>query len=227
MLQVYVGYDPRESVAFYTLAHSIFARSSIPVSIAALMRRHLGHLYTRPRGPTESTEFSLTRFLVPALSDYRGWSVYMDCDMLCRGDVAELAALMERHAEKAVLVCQHDYAPKAERKRLNQVQTTYPRKNWSSLMLFDNERCRALTPEYVNSASGLELHRFAWMQDADIGALPLEWNWLVGEYSHNAQTKIAHFTRGGPYFDQHRECDYAAEWFAGVEAIRKCNERAG
>ena len=94
MLQVHIGYDPRESVAFYTLAHSIFARSSIPLSIAPLMRRHLGHLYTRPRGPTEATEFSLTRFLVPALSDYRGWSIYMDCDMLCRADIAGLSALI-------------------------------------------------------------------------------------------------------------------------------------
>jgi hypothetical protein len=164
---------------------------------------------------------------VPALSDYRGWSIYMDCDMLCRADIAELAVLMERHAEKAVLVCQHDYVPKTERKFLNQVQTKYARKNWSSLMLFNNERCKALRPEYINSASGLELHRFAWMQDADIGALPLEWNWLVGEYSHNPQAKIAHFTRGGPYFDQHRECDYAAEWFAEFEAMRSRDERRG
>src|SRR5207248_9023642 len=146
MLQVYIGYDPRESVAFYALAHSIFARSSIPLSIAPLMRRHLGHLYSRPRGPTESTEFSLTRFLVPALSGYRGWSVFMDCDMLCRTDIAALKREMERQSERAVLVCKHDYTPKTERKFLDQVQTRYPRKNWSSVMLFNNERCRALTP---------------------------------------------------------------------------------
>src|SRR3989442_10625117 len=200
MLQVQIGYDPRESVAFYTLAHSIFARSSIPLSIAPLMRRHLGHLYTRPRGPTEATEFSLTRFLVPALSDYRGWSIYMDCDMLCRADIAGLAALIERQADKAVLVCHHDYVPKTERKFLNQVQTKYPRKNWSSLMLFNNERCTALTPAYINSASGLELHRFGWIDDRLIAALPLEWNWLVGEYPHNPDAKIAHFPRGGPHF---------------------------
>src|SRR5512138_3564002 len=127
MLQVYIGYDPRESVAFYTLAHSIFARSSVPVSIAALMRRHLAHLYTRARGPTESTEFSLTRFLVPALAGYRGWSLFMDCDMLCRGDIAELAALQDD--EKAVMVVRHDYVPKTERKFLDQVQTKYERKN--------------------------------------------------------------------------------------------------
>ena len=92
MLQVFIGYDPRESVAFYALAHSIFARSSIPLAVVPLMRRHLGHLYTRARGPTESTEFSLTRFLVPALSGYQGWSLYMDCDMLCRTDIAALVA---------------------------------------------------------------------------------------------------------------------------------------
>src|SRR5438128_420291 len=224
MLQVHIGYDPRESVAFYTLARSIFARSSMPLSIAPLMRRHLGHLYTRARGPTEATEFSLTRFLVPALSDYRGWSIYMDCDMLCRADLAELVALLPGQADKAVLVCQHDYVPKTERKFLNQVQTKYPRKNWSSLMVFNNERCRALTPEYVNSASGLDLHRFAWVEDRLIGALPLEWNWLVGEYPYNPEAKIAHFTRGGPYFDEYRNCDYAGEWFAEFESMRSRDE---
>ena len=220
MLQVYIGFDPRESIAFYTLAHSIFSRSSIPVSIAALMRRHVARLYTRARGPTESTEFSLTRFLVPALSSYQGWSVYMDCDMLCRVDIALLAAELERQTDKAVVVCKHDYVPRSERKFLNQVQTRYPRKNWSSLMLFNNERCRALTPDYVNSASGLDLHRFAWMPDEDIGSLPLEWNWLVGEYPYKPDAKIVHFTRGGPYFDEYRDCDYAGEWFAEFESMR-------
>jgi hypothetical protein len=225
MLQVYIGYDPRESVAFYTLAHSIFARSSIPLAIAPLMRRHLGHLYTRSRGPTESTEFSLTRFLVPALSGYSGWSIYMDCDMLCRADIADLIALIERNADKAVLVCQHDYVPKTERKFLNQVQTRYTRKNWSSLMLFNNERCKALTSQYVNSATGLDLHRFAWIDDALIGSIPLEWNWLVGEYEYNPKARIAHFTRGGPYFPEYADCDYAGEWRAEFESMRSRDER--
>ena len=213
MLNVFIGYDPNESVAFYTLAHSILRRASIPVEIAPLMRSQLGALYTRERGPTESTEFSLTRFLVPALSQYRGWSVFLDCDMLCRVDIAELAAECERHADKAVLVCKHDYVPKTERKFLDQVQTKYPRKNWSSLMLFNNERCGALSAKYVNAAPGLELHRFAWTADATIGDLPLEWNWLVGEYDYNPRAKIVHYTLGGPYFDDYRDCDYAAEWF--------------
>ena len=184
------------------------------------MQSQLKGIYTRPRGSTESTEFSLTRFLVPALSQYRGWSLFMDCDMLCRADIAELAALADGADDKAVLVCQHDYVPKTARKFLDQVQTKYPRKNWSSVMLFNNARCRALTPEYVNSASGLELHRFAWTEDAAIGALPLEWNWLVGEYAHNPAAKIVHYTLGGPYFSEYRDCDYAEEWF---EESRRLN----
>jgi hypothetical protein len=222
VLNVYIGYDPRESVAFYTLAHSILRRSSIPVSIAPLMQGQLKGLYRRERGPTESTEFSLTRFLVPALSEFRGWSIFMDCDMLCRADIAGLAREMERQPDKAVLVCQHDYVPKTQRKFLGHVQTKYPRKNWSSLMLFNNARCRALSADYVNSASGLDLHRFAWTDDAAIGALPLEWNWLVGEYDYHAGAKIVHYTIGGPYFDAYRSCDYAGEWFAEFESMRQC-----
>jgi hypothetical protein len=184
------------------------------------MQSQLKDIYTRSRGPTESTEFSLTRFLVPALSEVKGWSIYMDCDMLCRADVAELASQIDLQRDKAVIVCKHDYVPKLGRKFLNQVQTKYPRKNWSSLMIFNNERCRALTPKYVNSASGLDLHRFAWIDDSAIGALPLEWNWLVGEYTYNPAAKIVHYTIGGPYFDDYRDCDYAEEWFAELESMR-------
>jgi len=212
VLQIFIGYDPKEAVAYHTLAHSIQRRSSIPVAIAPLMRSQLGQLYTRARGPTESTEFSLTRFLVPALSEFRGWSLFMDCDMLCRVDIAGLAEFARGNDDKAVLVCQHDYVPKTERKFIDQVQTKYPRKNWSSLMLFNNARCAALTPQYVNRATGLELHRFAWTEDSRIGSLPLEWNWLVTEYEYNPDAKIVHFTIGGPYFDDYRGCDYAEEW---------------
>jgi len=220
VLNIHIGYDPRESVALYTLAHSIVRRSSVPVAISPLVRGHLKDLYRRSRGPTESTEFSMTRFLVPALSGYRGWSVFMDCDMLCRTDIAALAAETERQPDKAVLVCKHDYTPRTERKFLNQVQTRYTRKNWSSLMVFNNERCRSLTADYVNSASGLELHRFAWTEDAAIGELALEWNWLVGEYAYNPAARIVHFTIGGPYFPAYRNCDYAAEWFAERDSMQ-------
>ena len=214
MLNIYIGYDPRESVAFHVLAHSLLRRSSVPLSVSPLVRSQLGSIYTRPRGAIESTEFSMTRFLVPYLSGYAGWSLYMDCDMLCRTDIAALAAETGRQADKAVVVCKHDYVPKTERKFFDQVQTKYSRKNWSSLMLFNNERCRALSPDYVSSASGLELHRFAWTEDRLIGRLEPEWNWLVGEYPHNAGARIVHFTLGGPYFPEYRACDYADEWVA-------------
>jgi len=225
MLSVYIGYDPKESAAFYTLAHSILRRASIPVAIAPLMRTQLKDIYTRERGPTESTEFSMTRFLVPYLSGYAGWSVFMDCDMLCLADIGELAARIDRQPDKAVLVCKHDYVPRTERKFLDQVQTKYPRKNWSSLMVFNNARCRALTVDYVNSAPGLELHRFNWTEDRLIGEIPLEWNWLVGEYDHSPKAKIVHYTLGGPYFDAYRDCDYASEWFAEFEAMRHTAQR--
>ena len=221
MFTVYIGYDPRESVAFHTLSHSILRRSSVPIAVAPLVQSQLGQIYRRPRGPTESTEFSMTRFLVPYLSNYSGWSIFMDCDMLCRTDIAALVNETEQ-SDKAVLVCKHDYVPKTDRKFLGQVQTKYARKNWSSLMLFNNERCRSLSVDYVNSASGLELHRFAWVDDRAIGELPLEWNWLVGEYPYNADARIVHFTIGGPYFEAYRDCDYAQEWFAEFEAMRQC-----
>jgi hypothetical protein len=214
VLRIFIGYDPRESVAFHVLSHSLLRRSSVPLSVSPLVRSQLANVYTRPRGPTESTEFSMTRFLVPYLSGYAGWSLYMDCDMLCRVDIAGLTGEMEQHASKAVLVCKHDYVPKSERKFFDQVQTRYARKNWSSLMLFNNERCRALSPDYVSSASGLELHRFAWTEDRLIGGLEPEWNWLVGEYPHNARARMVHFTLGGPYLTEYRHCDYAEEWFA-------------
>jgi hypothetical protein len=220
VLNVFIGYDRREPVAYHVLAHSILRRATIPLTIAPLKRELLGKLYTRPRGPTESTEFSMTRFLVPALSGYKGWSVFMDCDMLCKMDFALIAREITRQEDKAVLVCKHDYDPRRGRKFLNQVQTVYPRKNWSSVMVFNNARCKALTADYVNSATGLALHRFQWTRDKLIGSLPLEWNWLVGEYRRNARAKIIHYTLGGPWFRKYRDCDYAADWRAELKLLQ-------
>jgi len=220
MLELYIGYDPRETVAFHVLAHSILRRASIPVSIAPVMKSQLQGVYTRAPGPTESTEFSLSRFLVPYLAAFRGWSVFMDCDMLCRADISALAEAMTRNADKAVLVCKHDYVPKPGPKFLGKVQTKYPRKNWSSLMVFNNERCKMLTPDYVNSATGLDLHRFKWMDDGAIGDLPLEWNWLVDEYPPKPDARIVHYTRGGPWFEEFHNCDYADEWREELKSMQ-------
>ena len=209
MIQVFIGYDAGESVAYHVAAHSILRRSSAPVTIAPVALTQLKTIYHRERGPTESTEFSLTRFLVPYLSGYQGYSIYMDCDFLCLTDITDL--LDHCNLEVPISVCQHDYTPKSATKMRGQVQTTYPRKNWSSLMVFNNQACRVLTPSYVNHTEGLELQRFLWAEDR-IGSLPLEWNWLVGEYPINFNAKMLHYTLGGPWFSQTRECDHAQDW---------------
>lgn len=196
-LRVFIGWDSKEPLAFAVAAHSILRRSSRPVSIMPIARSSLHGIYTRERGLTESTEFSLTRFLVPLLSNYRGISLFMDCDVLVQADVYDLLMFPLAYPDKAVFCCQHDYIPKSLTKFDGHEQTKYPRKNWSSVMLFVNDRCQALSQEYVNHASGLELHRFKWVQDEQIGALPLEWNHLVGEYDANPNAQILHYTNGG------------------------------
>lgn len=212
-MRIFIGYDTREPIAFSVLAHSIATRATRPVQITPLVRSSLQLYYKRERGPTESTEFSLTRFLVPHLCDYRGWALFMDCDMLARVDVTALYYEHARNGDKAVLVCQHDYAPRDTVKFLGQAQTSYPRKNWSSVMLFNCAECRALTPGYVNSASGLDLHRFAWLRDDQIGSLPLDWNYLVGEDGQTThEPKVVHFTCGGPWFPDYFDVPYADEW---------------
>lgn len=201
-LRVFIGYDAREAVAYHVCAHSILTRATIPVTISPLVQPALraSGLYWRERGPTESTEFSLTRFLVPSLCGHAGdLAVYLDCDMLIRADLRELVTLAEEQPWKAVMVVQHDYAPRTATKMGGRPQTTYPRKNWSSMMVFRPDRCRALSPGYVNRASGLDLHRFAWCADEEIGGLPREWNHLVGEYPPNPGAKILHYTLGGPF----------------------------
>jgi hypothetical protein len=213
-LRVFIGYDSKEAVAFHVLCSSIVRRASIPVSIIPLTRQSVGRTYTRERGPTEATEFSLTRFLVPYLSDYCGLSVFMDCDMLMRVDILELWLELLAQPGKALWCCQHDYVPKSLIKFDGHEQTKYPRKNWSSFMVFDNAQCQALTPEYVNTATGLQLHRFQWLdENAELGALPLQWNWLIGEYSENYKAKNFHYTNGGPWLPEYVECDHSEDWW--------------
>lgn len=162
----------------------------------------------------ETTEFSLSRFMVPCLSRYEGWSVFMDCDMLCQIDLAQLLPIIEANMDKAVLVCKHDYVPKDVLKHLGHAQTAYPHKNWSSFMVMNNARCAELTPDYVSNASALSLHRFNWLDDAAIGSLDLDWNWLVGEYVQHEEAKMLHYTRGGPWFQATAHCDHADLWRA-------------
>ena len=225
MINVFIGFDPRETVAFHVLSHSIHARATQPVSITPLMLPELGKILTRERHPLQSTDFSFSRFLAPYLSDYRGWSVFMDCDMLMLDDIAKLHALRDERC--AVMVVKHDHVPKESRKFLDQPQTAYQKKNWSSVMLFNNARCRALTPEYVNAAAGLELHQFKWLVNDDlIGGLPERWNHLVGYDPPRMGMSLVHYTLGGPYFDEYRDCEYADEWRREREAMLKVDQRS-
>ena len=219
-LRIFIGYDSREPLAFLVLCHSILRQASGPVSITPLYQPALRRrrLYMRPRTDLESTEFSLTRFLVPSLCGYGDYAIFMDCDMLCRGDVYELVKIAKADQHRCVWVAKHDYTPKTDTKFLDQVQTPYPRKNWSSVMVFRNKFCDKLTDAYVNGATGLELHQFEWAgHDRNIGDLPLEWNWLVGEYAPNPDAKLLHYTLGGPWFREYQHCDHADLWFEEMD----------
>lgn len=213
-IRIFVGYDPREAAAFSVLAHSINRRASLPVSITPVMLSQLGGVFHRERDPLQSTDFSFSRFLTPYLAGYEGWALFMDCDMLMLRDPAELWAL--RDEAYAVMCVQHNHVPKEETKFLGEKQTKYAYKNWSSVMLFNCAQCTALTPEYVNTATGLQLHQFKWLESDDqIGALPRRWNHLVGVSEPLDETPgLVHYTIGGPYFPQYADCDYADEWFA-------------
>jgi hypothetical protein len=224
-IRVFIGYDSVEAAAFSVLSHSIHARASQPVSIAPVMLSQLAGVYKREANALASTEFSFSRFLVPYLCDYRGWAVFMDCDMLARDDIAKLWSL--RDERYAVQVVKHVHVPREDTKFRGAVQTRYEKKNWSSVMLMNCARCTALTPEYVNAATGLELHQFKWLEgESLIGEIPSAWNHLVGYDPPRADASLAHFTIGGPYFAEYANCEYADEWRAARDAMLRVEQRA-
>lgn len=215
-LKVYVGFDPREEIAWEVCRHAIH-RHGPGIAVHPLRQealRELG-LYTRPADRAASTAFSLTRFLTPYLAAHDGWSLFADCDVLFTTDLRRIVAGAD--PARAVHVVRHDYVPRQTVKMDGQVQAAYPRKNWSSVMLFNGAHpaVRALTPEVVNSASPAHLHRFQWVEDDAIGALDPRWNFLVGEYEPRQELPFGiHYTNGGPWFPETREVDYADLWLA-------------
>lgn len=226
MIRVFIGFDTRETVAFHVLAHSIHARASQPVAIVPLMLSQLKGVLTRERNPLQSTDFSFSRFLTPYVSGYSDWSIFMDCDMLALEDIARLWAL--RDERYAVMVVKHHHVPRETVKFLGEPQSQYEKKNWSSVMLFNNARCRALSPEYVNTASGLELHQFKWLEnDKLIGALPDRWNHLVGYNPPRGDAALVHYTLGGPYFAEYEQCEYSAQWREEREAMLRASRSRG
>jgi hypothetical protein len=214
--RVFMGWDQREPEAYEVAEYSLVRRASVPVAVVPIKLDELRArgLYARDIDPLASTEFTYSRFLTPTLAGFSGWALFCDCDFLWLGDVAELIAYTQ--SAKAVYCVQHDYRPKEATKMDGAVQTLYPRKNWSSLMLFncDHSSVRALTPQVVNRESGAYLHRMQWVADADIGPLPVDWNWLEGwnEKPARGTPKAVHFTRGGPWFPQWQDVDYGDLW---------------
>lgn len=224
MIQVMIGFDRKEEISAHVLARSIQARASEPVSIGFVDLMQLRGWYQRPRDATQSTEFAFSRFLVPFICGYQGRAIFMDCDMLCRGDIAEL--WHETDNGLAVNVVKHNYKPKTLVKFLGQQQTIYPRKNWSSVMVFNNPKCSHLTPFVVANREGSYLHRFQWLNEKDIGEINPEWNWLVGEYDYNPTAKLVHFTLGSPCFKEFENCDYAEEWFNEFNGACHCEQKS-
>lgn len=226
VLNVYIGYDDAEISAYHTLSQSIIKHATGPVRISPICSKLFHKFFNRPRDEKQSNDFSFTRFLVPYLNSYDGIAIFMDCDMMLRDDIYEV--LKEVDPSNAVSVVQHDYTPSEKNKYLGNVQYAYPRKNWSSFVVWNcsHKKNRTVTPEFVENATGLELHRFTWLLDSEIGKLDIGWNWLVGDYvDPPANVKNVHWTIGGPYFNEYSDVDFSAEWFAMNEIVNFCAQK--
>lgn len=209
-IPIFIGYDPREAIAYHVCVNSIIRHSSIPVAIVPVALNLFGeYSETHTDG---SNHFIYTRFLVPYLMGFSGWAIFIDGDMIVRADVATLWNL--RQLDKDVMVVKHDYQTKMTEKYLGAKNENYPRKNWSSVILWNCNSFpnRRLTPEFVQAATGAELHRFTWLEDSRIGELPPEWNWLPDEYGANANAKLLHYTLGTPCFHEFADTPQAEEW---------------
>lgn len=228
VIRVFIGFDKVESIAWHTMVHSILTKSSRPVSIVPVNLSNLNGIYTRLRDSKQSNEFSFSRFLVPYLCDYDGYAIYFDCDMLLRTDISEIFEVLDTQPNKALYVVKHDYEPKNNIKYLNTVQYSYPRKNWSSVVFWNcsHELNRKLTLDFINTATPMEMHRFTWLPDSEIGELDVRWNWLVGEYENPpSNVKNVHWTNGGPYFHEYSSVDFADEWREMYSGIIHCEQR--
>lgn len=227
-MKVYIGYDPAEDLAYKMAARSLKKVSSVPfeplnaerLRSAGLYNRMIdkrGQMYDFPSNAPCSTEFAASRFLVPLLCQ-SGWALFVDCDILFYADPLELLALADR--TKAVQVVKHYHVGKGE-KMGGMVQTAYPRKNWSSVMLFncDHPANRRLSLRDVNERPGRDLHAFYWLNDNEIGDLPAEWNWLVNVQPEPDTIKLAHFTNGGPWIRGWQPQEYDDLWLAAEREL--------
>lgn len=225
MKKIFIGYTSYQDVVFQVAKHSIERRSPdvrcYPIIQKSL--RELG-IYTRDVDQKAATEFSITRFLTPWLAGFHGWVLFCDNDVLALADVNELFSLVD---DKYALMCvKHQYQPVEALKLDGRQQYNYPRKNWSSVVLWNcsHPKNKIITPELVNEVSPSFLHRFMWLEDNEIGELPHCWNWLVNWHKEpqDGSPKLLHFTEGGPYFRRYQECDYGDLW---REEYRKLQRR--
>ena len=209
-IPIFVGYDPREAVAYHTCANSIIRQASQPVAIIPLaLNLFTDYNETHTDG---SNQFIYSRFLVPHLMEYQGWAIFIDGDMIVRDDIVKLWNL--RQEDKDVMVVKHNYKTRMTEKYLGAKNEDYPRKNWSSVILWNcaNHSNKKLTTEFVQKATGAQLHRFTWIDDERIGALPPEWNWLPDEYGANPEAKLLHYTLGTPCFHEFATTPQGDEW---------------
>tara|TARA_B100001250_G_scaffold382035_1_gene374843 strand:+ start:372 stop:1073 length:702 start_codon:yes stop_codon:yes gene_type:complete len=215
-LSCFIGYDSKEDIAYRVCKYSLKKRSSLKTNIISLKLDELvaKNYYYRSIDPLASTQFTYSRFLVPALMNFKGWALFCDCDFIFLSDVADLIKNVDE--SKAVYCVQHDYTPKEKHKMDGKKQTIYPRKNWSSFILFNcsHPSNKKLTVDLVNQETGAFLHQFKWLKDQEIGSLDERWNWLEGWTSNhnNNQPFAVHFTRGGPWFSEWQDVEYAKEW---------------
>ena len=210
-INIVVGFDQREAIAYHTFTQSIIEKSSIPVFFTPLAVNTLKDY--KETHKDRSNDFIYSRFLTPYLNNFTGWAIFADGDMVCQSDIKELWDL--RDESKALLVVKHNYQTKKSIKYLGNINENYPRKNWSSLILWNcaHPKHKMLTPEFIANQSGKFLHRFSWLEDHDIGELPIEWNWLAVEYPVNTKAKIIHYTLGTPCFKDYRDTDMSENWF--------------
>ena len=214
-MKVFVGYDTREDIAYQVCKHSILTKQP-KADVRPLKQQELRDAgwYKRSVDKLASTEFTFTRFLIPELMNFKGWALFMDCDMILTTDIEELFDCADDRY--AVMCVQHDYTPKEGIKMDGQKQTIYPRKNGSSVMLFNcsHPSNAMLTQDLVNDPeiNGAYLHRFSWLKDEEIGELDHTWNYLVGVYDDIDKPNLIHYTEGGPWFENYRDCEFNDLW---------------
>lgn len=230
MLTVYIGYDKREPIAYEVLEYTIQKYASTPINIHPLKLKTLTNkqLITRPittkdgvmvdliSKMPQSTEFAITRFLTPIIHQ-SGWAIFMDCDMILMDDINKIIPLLDD--SKAVMVVKHDYVCNESSKMDHQPQTQYHKKNWSSFIAFncDHPSNSKLTLTEINNQRGLWLHQFGWLHDDEIGELSPQWNWLVNVTDKPDDCIVAHFTLGGPWFENWQEQPYDWMWLDQLE----------